>query len=195
MNTSTYTLEEQYSVRKRTHKPLLWVGMGSMLMLFAGLTSALIVRRAEGNWIYFDLPTDLYISCFIIIISSLTLIYASKAAANNNFQGVKIGVGATLLLGIAFVVSQFSAYGALVDGGMFFAGPTSNASWAYLYVLIGLHLAHLLGGIVVLLFTMASAAKERYTSEDSIGLELTSIYWHFLDVLWICLFLFLFLMI
>ena len=195
MNTTAYSLEEQSLIRNKTHKPLLWLGMMSMLMLFAGLTSAVFVRRAEGNWISFDLPLDLYISCFIIALSSLTLFYASRSVKNNNYQGVKIGVGATLLLGIAFVVSQFSAYGALVDGGMFFAGPTSNASWAYLYVLVGLHLAHLFGGIIVLIITLFSALKERYNAEDNIGLQLTSIYWHFLDVLWIYLFLFLMLMI
>ncbi len=195
MNTAAYTLDEQYLVRKKTHKPLLWIGMVSMVMLFGGLTSAVIVSRAEGNWISFDLPLDLYISCFIIVLSSLTLVYASRAAKNNNPQGVKIGVGITLLLGIAFVVSQFSAYGELVDQGMFFAGPTFNGATGYLYVLIGLHLAHLFAGIIVLMVTMRSAMKETYNSEDNIGLQLTSIYWHFLDVLWIYLFLFLLLMI
>ena len=181
---------EKLEVRKRTHKPLLYIGMMSMVMLFAGLTSAVFVRRAEGNW-----PFDLYISCIIMLLSSATLVYASKSAKKNNSQGVKIGVIATLVLGIAFVMSQFSAYGALVDGKMFFAGPGSNASWAYLYVLVGLHLAHLFGGIIMMMITTVNALKEKYNSTDAIGLELASIYWHFLDVLWIYLFLFLFLMI
>ncbi|MBL4578409.1 MAG: cytochrome c oxidase subunit 3 [Flavobacteriales bacterium] len=195
MSTALISLEERSEIRSKTAKPLLWVGMMSMVMLFAAFTSAIVVRRAEPNWILFDLPPDLYISCFIIALSSLTLMYASRSAKNNNYQGVKIGVGATLILGIAFVISQFSGYGALVDAGMFFAGPTSNASWSFLYVVVGVHLGHLIGGLVVLMITLANAFKQRYNSNDSLGLQLTSIYWHFLDVLWIYLFLFLLLMI
>jgi len=195
MDTAEISLEERATTRGKTAKPLLWVGMGSIVMLFAAFTSAIVVRRAEPNWILFEMPLDLYISCIIIILSSLTLIYASRSAKNNNYQGVKIGVGATLLLGIAFVVSQFSAYGELVDQDMFFAGPTSNASWSFLYVVVGVHLGHLIGGIVVMIVTLINALRERYNSEDSLGLQLTGIYWHFLDVLWIYLFLFLLLMI
>ena len=195
MDTAKISLEEKAETRSKSAKPLLYVGMMSMVMLFAAFTSALVVRRAEPNWIVFDLPFELYISCGIIALSSLSLIYASRSAKRDNYQGVKTGVGITLLLGIAFVVSQFSAYSALVDGGMFFAGPTSNASWAYLYVLIGVHLGHLLGGIVVMIVTLINALRERYNSKESLGLELTSIYWHFLDVLWIYLFLFLLLMV
>jgi len=166
-----------------------------MVMLFGAFTSAIVVRSAEPNWIVFDFPLDLYISCIIIVLSSATLIYASRSVRTNNLKGVKIGVALTLLLGIAFVYSQFSAYEALVNAGLFFAGPTSNASSSFLYVLIGVHLAHLIGGIVVLTFTLINSLKEKYNSEDSLGLQLTSIYWHFLDVLWIYLFLFLLLMI
>jgi cytochrome c oxidase subunit 3 len=195
MDTARISVEEKAEARGKSAKPLLYVGMMSMVMLFAAFTSALVVRRAEPNWIAFDLPLSLYISCGIIALSSLSLIYATRSAKKDNYQGVKTGVGITLLLGIAFIISQFSAYSALIDGNMFFAGPTSNASWAYLYVLVGVHLGHLFGGIVVLLVTLINALRERYNSEDHLGLELTSIYWHFLDVLWIYLFLFLLLMI
>lgn len=195
MSIAVISLEESSEIRNKTAKPLLWVGMMSMVMLFGALTSAVVVRRAEADWISFDLPLDLYISCFIMALSSVTLIYANRSAKNNNMSGIKIGVGATLLLGIVFVLTQISAYGELVDGGMFFAGPTSNASWAFLYVLVGLHLTHLFGGIIVLMVTLYNAVNERYNAEEYLGLQLSSIYWHFLDVLWIYLFLFLLLMI
>jgi len=195
MKEAQISLEERTETRGKSAKPLLYVGMVSMSMLFAAFTSAIIVRRAEPNWIAFDLPTELYISCVIIVLSSLSLIYASRSAKSNNHQGVTTGVGVALLLGIAFIISQFSAYATLVEGGMFFAGPTSNASWSFLYVLIGVHLGHLYGGIVVLIVTLVNALKERYNAKDHLGLELSSIYWHFLDVLWIYLFLFLMLMI
>ncbi|MBL4753911.1 MAG: cytochrome c oxidase subunit 3 [Flavobacteriales bacterium] len=195
MKEAKITLAEKAETRGKSAKPLLYVGMVSMSMLFAAFTSAILVRRAEPNWIVFDLPLELYVSCIIIVLSSLSLIYASRSAKRDDYQGVKIGVGVTLILGIAFIVSQFSAYGTLVDGGMFFAGPTSNASWAFLYVLVGVHLGHLYGGVVVLIVTLVNALKERYNSKEHLGLELSSIYWHFLDVLWIYLFLFLLLMI
>jgi cytochrome c oxidase subunit 3 len=194
MNVATITLEEAEFIRNKTAKPLLWVGMVSIVMLFGGLTSAIIVRRAEANWMLFEFPQAFYISTALIIISSLTLMYAAKSAEANNYAGIKTGVGLTLLLGIGFVLAQFTAYVELVDAGVFFAGAQSNPSGSFMYVLTGLHLAHLFGGILVLLFVFVKSLWHKYDSENLLGLQLCSIYWHFLDVLWIYLFLFLMLM-
>jgi len=188
------TLEESIYIRHKTAKPLLWVGMVSIVMLFAGLTSAIIVRRAEANWMLFEFPQAFYISTILIIISSLTLIYAVISAKADNYAGIKTGLGLTLLLGIGFVFAQFTAYGELIDAGVFLAGAQSNPSGSFMYVLTGLHLAHLFGGIIVLIFVFVKSLLLKYNSENLLGLQLCSIYWHFLDVLWIYLFLFLMLM-
>lgn len=194
MTVSTITLEEAEFIRNKTAKPLLWVGMVSIVMLFAGLTSAIVVRRAEANWMLFEFPQAFYNSTLIIIISSITLIYAARSAKADNYAGIKTGVGLTLLLGIGFVFAQFTAYTELVDAGVFLAGAQSNPSGSFMYVLTGLHLAHLFGGIVVLIFVFVKSLLLKYNSQNLLGLQLCSIYWHFLDVLWIYLFLFLMLM-
>ncbi|HIA36935.1 MAG TPA: heme-copper oxidase subunit III [Flavobacteriales bacterium] len=194
MTVSTITLEESEYIRNKTAKPLLWVGMVSIVMLFAGLTSAIVVRRAEANWMLFEFPQAFYNSTLIIIISSLTLIYAARSAKADNYTGIKTGVGLTLLLGIGFVFAQFTAYKELVDAGVFLAGAQSNPSGSFMYVLTGLHLAHLFGGIIVLIVVFVKSLLLKYNSKKILGLQLCAIYWHFLAVLWIYLFLFLMLM-
>ena len=162
--------------------------MVSMTMLFAGLTSAIIVRHAEGNWLHYELPRIFYLSTAILVLSSFTMLWAMISAKKDNFQNIKTALILTLLLGLGFVFCQFKAWGSLVEQGVFLVG---NPSGSFLYVLTGLHLAHLFGGLIVLSVVLYKAFKEQYNSQNKSGLELCSIYWHFLDVLWVYLFLFL----
>lgn len=182
---------EKVTIQAKTSKPLLYIAIASIVMLFAGFTSAYIVRQAEGNWLEFDLPNIFYVSTAIILLSSATMWYANFAAANNNFKGVTIGVAGTFVLGIAFAISQFEAWDALVESGIFFTGQSANASGSFLYILSGMHLAHLAGGLIALLIVLVNSMRNKYSSENKLGLELCSTYWHFLDVLWIYLLLFL----
>lgn len=182
---------EKVKVQSKTSKPLLYIAIASIVMLFAGFTSAYIVRQAEGNWLEFDLPSIFYVSTAIILASSATMWYANLAASKNNYKGVTLGVVATLVLGVAFAISQFEAWGDLVDSGIFFTGQSANASGSFLYILSGMHLAHLGGGLIALLIVLVNSLKNKYSSENKLGLELCSTYWHFLDVLWIYLLLFL----
>lgn len=172
-------------------KPMLWVGIVSIIMLFAVLTSAYIVRQAEGNWLQFSLPWEFYLSTGIIVASSVTMLLAQKAVKNDDQAKLKQSLLVTLLLGIGFAISQFVAWGALIDQGIFFTGARSNASGSYLYVLSGVHLAHLVGGVFALGFTYVKALLGKYSSLKSRGVELTATYWHFLDILWVYLLLFL----
>ena len=110
------------------------------------------------------------------------------SAKKDNFQTIKTALILTFLLGLGFVFCQFKAWGSLVEQGVFLVG---NPSGSFLYVLTGLHLAHLFGGLIVLSVVLYKAFKEQYNSQNKSGLELCSIYWHFLDVLWVYLFLFL----
>jgi cytochrome c oxidase subunit III len=178
--------------RQKTAKPLLWIGIVSIVMLFAGLTSAYIVRADNGNWLLFNLPDMFYISTALILTSSITLFAALQAAKKNNYGMTTAGVLATFILGIAFCFTQFAGWSELYAKGVVFAGKYSNASGSFLYVLTGLHMAHLAGGLIALLVTLVNALRKKYNAENLLGLELCSIYWHFLDILWVYLFLFLY---
>ena len=185
--------EEKNSIRNRSAKPMLWLGIISMCMIFGGLTSAYVVRKGDPGWIAFDFPTAFFISTATIIASSLTMIWAYQSAKNDNFSNIKIGLVLTLLLGIAFVICQFQAWEALVDQGVFLTGKESNPSGQFLYVISFAHLVHLAGGIVMLIYVCIKSFKQLYHSKNLLGLQLCSIYWHFLDLLWIYLFLFMYL--
>lgn len=170
-----------------TSKMLLWIGIVSIIMAFAGFTSAYIVRKAEGNWVEFNLPRAFTISTIILLVSSFTIQLAYNAVKKNNFERAKIFAIATLGLGLAFVFSQFYAWNVLVDNGIFFVG---NPSGSFLYVLTGLHVLHLIGGMLALVIVSIKTIQEKYNSENSLGIELCATYWHFLDLLWIYLFVF-----
>jgi len=189
---ATYISQEELKdIRNRTAKPLMWVGIVGMVMLFAGMTSAYIVRQAEGNWLYFDLPDTFYVSTAVIMISSMTMLLAQYAIKKDNTTLTTVMLLATLVLGFVFAMLQFQAWGELVDTGVFFAGRESNASGSFLYVLTGLHLAHLAGGLFALIFTSVKSILKKYSAEDHVGIGIAATYWHFLDILWVYLLLFL----
>ncbi len=185
---SSISIEEQKKIKERTAKPLLWVGMAGMTMIFASLTSAYIVRQADADWLAFDLPSVFYISTGIIIASSITLFFADYFAKKDNQLGMKVGLLLTFLLSIAFVISQFAAWGQLVSLGLHFTFSEISAS--FLYVLTFMHLMHVIGGNVSLFVTTIKAFKGKYTSKDKLGIELASWYWHYLTGIWLFLLFF-----
>lgn len=170
-----------------TRKIMLWIGMVSMVMLFAGLTSAYVVRKAEGNWIEFNLPRMFTISTLTIIISSFTMQYALYAVKKNQLNNVKAAVITTLGLGLAFIFMQFIAWNTLMKNGIYFVG---NPSGSFLYVLSGMHVLHLVGGIISMIVISVKSIQEKYTPHNFLGLQLGGIFWHFLDLLWVYLFIF-----
>lgn len=171
---------------------MLWLGIISMCMIFGGLTSAYMVRSGDPGWLLFDMPFVFSISTAIIIASSLTMLLAYQSAKKDNFTGVKLGMALTLTLGIAFVVCQLKAWGTLVEQGIFLTGKESNPAGQFLYVISFAHLVHLLGGIFMLIYVCIKSFKQLYHSKNLLGLQLCSIYWHFLDLLWVYLFLFIY---
>jgi cytochrome c oxidase subunit 3 len=172
-------------------KILLWLGIASIVILFAALTSAYIVREAEGNWVKFELPSLFYFSTACILLSSIFMNMAMVAARKNASKTVQTTLGVTLLLGILFISGQFLGWKALVHEGIFFAGNKSNPSGSFLYVITGLHVAHLVAGILYLIFVFSKSFKNQITDKDLLRLELCATYWHFLGGLWVYLFLFL----
>lgn len=183
---------ELKAAQQKASKPLLWVGIVSIVMLFAGLTSAYVVRADNGNWLIFNMPDIFFVSTAVIIASSITLFIGLQMAKKNNNKGVVLSVLATFILGIIFTYCQFAGWNELTAKGVVFAGKYANASGSFLYVLTGLHLAHLFGGLISLLVTLINSLRRKYNAENTLGLELCSIYWHFLDILWVYLFLFLY---
>ena len=180
-------LKEAYN---KSSKSLLWVGIISIVMLFAGFTSAYVVRADNGSWLIFNLPNAFYLSTAIIITSSITLFFALQMAKKDNKKGTVFGILATFVLGLAFTYFQFVGYGELLNKHIIPGGKASNASGSFLYLISFMHLLHLFAGLIVVLITLKNSMKGRYTAQNTLGLELCSIYWHFLDILWVYLFLF-----
>jgi cytochrome c oxidase subunit III len=174
-----------------TFKILLWLSMVSMVMMFAGLTSGYIVRQAQANWLVFELPQVFIYSTIIIILSSISMYWAQRSVSKNDRGGLTKGLTVTLLLGMAFCMTQFSAWSELVDQGIYFIG---NPAGSFLYVLSALHLAHLVGGMLYLTIVTARSYQGRYNAENHLPIELCAIFWHFLDLLWVYLFIFLYML-
>jgi cytochrome c oxidase subunit III len=172
-----------------TPKIVLWVALASIVMLFAGLTSGYMVRQAEGNWEIFDIPKAFYISTGMIIASSVSMILAQRSARKNKLSDIKFWMITTLGLGLAFIFSQFLGYNALVAQGVYLSG--GNISGSFFYIITALHAAHVIGGILALIFTSAKSVLDKYNSTNYLGMELCATYWHFMGFLWLYLFVFL----
>ena len=185
---------EDYNQRKaKSHKLLLLFAMVSMFMMFAGLTSAYLVSASRKDWIHtMILPPAFTISTIVIIISSITIHLAMLAIKKSNRNNTTIFLLSTLVLGIAFVYLQFRGFSQVVDMGYFFTGSESTVTSSFLYVLTILHLAHLFGGIISLMITIYNHFKQKYNASQTTGIELAAMFWHFLDILWVYLFLFLY---
>jgi len=166
----------------------LWLFIVSVVMVFAGLTSAYIVRQAEGNWLEFNLPEIFYYSTGIIILSSVTMHWAYNSAKDNNMSMLKIAMGLTSVLGLIFLVTQWYSWVALVDRDVYFVG---NPSGSFLYVFTGLHALHLVSGVIFLIIVLISSMNYKVHSQNMARMEMCATYWHFLGGLWIYLFMFL----
>ena len=174
--------------QNKTFKQLLWIGIGSIVMFFGGLTSAYIVRKAEGNWLEFEMPIWFTLSTIAVIVSSVSLWCAlhniKKDKSATNF------LVTTLIIGLIFTFSQVQGWEDLVAQGVYLTGEGSNASGSFIYVITLAHLCHLIGGLLALSITTLKSKLNKYSKDNYLGIELISIYWHFIGLLWLYLFLF-----
>ncbi|GIV29661.1 MAG: cytochrome oxidase subunit III [Bacteroidia bacterium] len=184
-------MDANFELKRRSLKNMLWLGIFSIIMVFSGLASAYIIRSKGGNWLHFQLPDIFYLSSVVIMISSVTIFLAQKNIQNNRIRPTVIFLLITFVLGIVFSLCQFLGWKELYANGIVYAGRYSNPSGSFLYLLTALHLLHLAGGMIGLMVTTIKTLLKKYTSENYLGIELIGIYWHFLDALWIFLFLFL----
>ena len=170
------------------HKFTLWMGIGSIIMMFAGLTSAYIVKRNQANWQTFDLPRLFWYSTAAIVLSSVTIFFAEKAFKQREMSKYRTLLSATVILGVLFIVFQLLGFQQLWARGITLQ---ANVSYSFLYVIVGLHAAHVLGGLIALLLLFAKAFSKKIRNYNSVPVELVSTYWHFVDILWIYLLVFL----
>lgn len=176
--------------RIHPHKFTMWVAMGSIIMMFAGLTSAYVVKRSQTNWLEFDLPLVFWISTAVILISSLTIHLSLKAFKAREMQRYRMLITLTAVLGIAFSILQFAGFGTLHKNGIQFFGAGSNPSASFLGIITGLHVVHVLGGVIALLVIFFRAFSVKNKVYTSVPIEIVATYWHFVDLLWIYLFVF-----
>ena len=193
MEITMTTEEDQKSRTARSYKLLLLFAMVSMIMMFAGLTSAYVVSKSRTDWLKdFQLPTAFYLSTAAIIGCSITFHLAKKAIQKDNQSATTKFLLSTLALGILFVILQFVGFGQIVENGYYFTGSESSITTTFLYVVTVVHLIHLAGGVISLLIIIYNHFKQKYNSSQTLGIELGAMYWHFLDLLWVYLFLFLY---
>jgi cytochrome c oxidase subunit III len=191
--TTTMTAEEHKARTARSYKLLLLFAMISMIMMFAGLTSAFVVSKSRADWLKdFQFPTAFYFSTVVIIGCSITFHLAKKAIQKDNQKATTALLLTTLALGVLFVVLQFVGFGQIVSSGYYFTGAESSITTTFLYIVTVVHLLHLAGGVIALLIIIFKQLKGKYSATETLGIELGAMYWHFLDLLWIYLFLFLF---
>ena len=178
--------------QSQAKKMMLWFSMISMTMMFAGLTSAYVVSKARPDWLKdFSLPSAFYFSTAIILASSLTFWLAFKSLKENNNKTAITYTLVTLVMAVLFALFQWVGFTTIVGQGFYFTGAESTVTTSFVYVLVLAHFAHLIGGIVVLLFVLAGLAKDKY-NDKPLGFVLAHTFWHFLGFLWLYLFVFLF---
>lgn len=165
----------------------LWLGIASIIMLFAALTSAYIVRKAQGNWTEFRMPVIFWINTLIIILSSFTMKRAVKYFRELKESAYKIALTITFLLGVCFLIGQYMGWLALENIGIYING---NPSGSFVYVISGVHAAHIVGGLLIMLFSLIRALVKPFNPNRLVNVQMMATYWHFVDVLWIYLFIF-----
>nr|WP_299341697.1 heme-copper oxidase subunit III [Allomuricauda sp.] len=190
MDLTQGTVEQK---NRRAKKMMLWFGIGSLIMGFAGWTSAYIVSSKRADWISdLELPQAFLWSTATIILSSITYWLAKGAIKKGNLKQTTTLLLVTFGLGIFFVVLQFVGFSQMLENGYYFTGPTSNIKMSYVFLIAAVHIVHVVAGLISLLVVLVQQLRAKYSSENHLGLELGATFWHFLDFLWVYLILFMY---
>ena len=172
----------------------MWVALASIAMLFTALSSAYIVRAgAASDWVSIAMPRVLLFSTALILISSVTLEVSRRSLIDSSLDGHGRWLLVTMLLGLGFLASQLVAWRQLARQGVYLS---SNPHSSFFYLLTAAHAVHLAGGLLALIFLWVRsrlATERKVTARGQAAADAVTIYWHFMDALWIYLFLLLFL--
>lgn len=179
---------EQQRKKIHPHKFTLWVAMASILMMFAGLTSAVIIKSNQVGWQGVEMPKFFWYSTGVILLSSLTIQMALRSFRQREMTQYRLLIGVTFLLGIAFVILQWLGFGELWVQKITFRG--SSGAGQFLYAIFGLHALHVIGGVITLMVMFIKAFAGKIKLYSSVPVEVAATYWHFVDILWIYLLIF-----
>jgi len=174
-----------------SYRLAMWLGLASIVMLFAGLSSAYIIRLGgSSDWRAIRIPTFLIPNSVILLVSSVTLEMFRRNLTATLSPAARAWIGITTLLGAAFLAGQIAIWKTLVAQGIYLS---TNSHSSFFYLLTGAHAVHLAGGVGVLLVLTTMAWRQVYSTRRlRILTDVTAIYWHFMDGLWIYLFVLLF---
>lgn len=168
----------------------MWIFIFTSFMFFAALTSGFIVYSGgKGKGLHLILPNVFMFSTACIIISSVTMFMATRAAKRLQFDRQRLYLWVTIALGILFFAGQYYAWTQLIRMGVYFVN--NNASQSFIYVFTGAHLLHIVAALILLGFALTGSYKNIPQVKNLFRMELSSIFWHFLDIIWIYLYVFL----
>lgn len=182
---------EEMKIR-RAKKMMLWFGIVSLGMSFAGLTSAYVVSKERGDWLEnLQIPQAFYYSLVAIVLSSITMEFAKRAIKKENHSTGMMLLISTFLLGLSFIFLQYFGFAEIYNEfGYAFTGATSTISYSFIFLIVVVHICHVIAALISLLIVIYNHFKQRYKNGKSLGIELAATFWHFVDILWIYLFLF-----
>jgi cytochrome c oxidase subunit 3 len=169
-------------------KFIMYIGCASIVMIFAGLSSAYLVKRSQANWLTYNMPVIFFYSTAVIILSSITLMLSRKSFINREMRHYKMWLFFSVVLGFTFILLQYLGFKELWANGITL---TRNVAFSFLYVIVGVHALHVLGGAIALLIMYLKSFSKRRKNYNQIYIDLMNTYWHFVDFLWIYLLLFL----
>ena len=185
----THVEEAQQPLTMHPKKFIVWLFIVSIFMMFAGWTSAFLVAHSEGNILDVELPKLFTITTVILLISSVTIHLAKRAVKKDNLAVARLMLGLTLVLGTAFLFGQWYSFGKFVEQDIFFVGGTAVQS--FLYVLPFMHGLHIIAGLIFVAIVLYRSYRYKVHSKSTASMEMCATFWHFLDGLWLYLFLFL----
>lgn len=165
-------------------KLAVWIGIAAILMFFAAISSAMIVRRVGADWRTIELPDALWVSTALLLASSATFEVAKRQLRRGTLAKLRRWITATAALGLGFLLAQLTGWMQLLDRGV---APEGNPSGSFFYLLTGAHGAHVLGGLCALTYVAWRVWKSDNWSARGSVVEASALYWHFMDALWLCL--------
>lgn len=186
MSVAMNSVEKQKN-KIHPHKFTMWVAIASIVMMFAGLTSAYIVKREQPGWTAFTMPVIFWYSTIVMLLSSVTMQMAIKSFKERNKNKYKNLITVTALMGVVFIIMQYIGFSQLWKTGVQLRG---SGSAQFMYIIFGLHALHVLGGVITLVVMFIKAFSSKIRSYNAIPVEVAGTYWHFVDLLWVYLFIF-----